>query len=1017
MSGDFTRSTFDPQKNFTAVLHEAGGLVVDADLNEQRHIELHDERQARIDIIGRAGAPEGAAGLEITPAGGDLTIGAGRYYLDGIRVEWPKDLAFTDQPDAPTLPTEPGLYLAVLHVWEQPVDAITDPSIREVALGGASPSIRTQVVARVELLPVSSDSDTPSCATDYPEWDALLGTTPPRMQVRLAEGSSDDPCSIPEDAGYRGLENRLYRVEIHEGNFDATAPGAEDATATPTFKWSRDNGSMVASWTAHDGGIEVTIDRLGPGGTQGFAPGDRVEFTHDGWLRSEQPGLLAVVTEVGATTLRLEDPGGTLGADLTAAFGGAAHPRVRRWDSADVRPLAVAPAELGVGDVTADGWIRLEAGIEVRFDDGTARPGMYWELPARTAALPGTDARQLDWPVDPGTGAYVSRPPDGVRHHYGRLAVLSLGGGGWSRLDDCRPLFPPLTDLPQAGGSGGCGEIAVEPGTDIVGLLLEQDVAVLDEAGALVPGPAGDTLALCFRPGDHPIGNVAFARWRSLRLSGLQTRAVTLHGRLRIRRTANVELRGFRILDRGLEGQRIPALDDDGEADYRWRTRVVEVREATDVVVERVEIEYDDPRWRLKDGQALHVADARDVRVRDCVLTVPRGQNGVRIQDADRAMVEGNRVLQDWGRTLSLDGLSAPERRELASWVGRLVFEFGSVHGRTGNAPAPVTHAVQPQYDRRAYRVGFGPADERYWAAHATVLGFSPNTLPNTTSGVRNALSDGAATMMRQLQDSWDFATLLPPGTSTNTRDLRASRHILQHAVQTRRAALGAALLAEGQTQGGSRPGSLRGNGRRRDPFSTLVNRMRAATLLERLRARLLSRNRWSVGLGGTGIRVARTRAADDLRGTICIRDNWVENFPVGIDGTWKQEHVAQDDVQRLDIVGNALRLHSPLMPLQRGGIIAGGAQRVRVDDNDIDVREGSSYSVNRSRGWFVGVDGIRIRGLVGAWVGVRGNQVRGCAVGLRRVYNEASDPIDASPTRVETFADNAFVGCDFDSL
>ena len=410
------------------------------------------------------------------------------------------------------------------------------------------------------------------------------------------------------------------------------------------------------------------------------------------------------------------------------------------------------------------------------------------------------------------------------------------------------------------------------------------------------------------------------------------------------------------------------------------------------------------------------MADARDVRVRDCVLTVPRGQNGIRIQDAERAMVEGNRVLQDWARTLSLDGLSAPERRELASWVGRLVFDFGSVHSRTGNLRPWVTHALQSQHDRRAYRVGFGPSDERYWAAHATVLGFSPNMLPSTASGVRGALSEGATAIMRQLEESWDFAAMLPPGTSTNTRDLRAARHILQHAVQTRRAALGAALLGEGQ--GPSRGiGAFRANRRNRAPFSALVNRMRAAPLLDTLRARLVSGNRWSVGLGGTGIRIARTRAADVLRGTICIRDNWVENFPVGIDGTWKQEHVAQDDVQRLDIVGNALRLHSPLMPLQRGGIIAGGARRVRVDDNDIDVREGSSHSVNRSRGWFIGVDGIRIRGLVGAWVGVRGNQVRGCAVGLRRVYNAASDPIDATPTRVERFADNAFVGCDFDSL
>ena len=51
----------------------------------------------------------------------------------------------------------------------------------------------------------------------------------------------DDPCELPPTGGYRGLENQLYRVEIHD-------PGQPGGTAT--FKWSRENasvGSRVAS--------------------------------------------------------------------------------------------------------------------------------------------------------------------------------------------------------------------------------------------------------------------------------------------------------------------------------------------------------------------------------------------------------------------------------------------------------------------------------------------------------------------------------------------------------------------------------------------------------------------------------------------------------------------------------------------------------------------------------------------------------------------------------------------------
>ena len=44
------------------------------------------------------------------------------------------------------------------------------------------------------------------------------------------------PCILPEKAGYRGLENQLYRVEIQKFGTETTV----------TAKWSRDNGSVAA---------------------------------------------------------------------------------------------------------------------------------------------------------------------------------------------------------------------------------------------------------------------------------------------------------------------------------------------------------------------------------------------------------------------------------------------------------------------------------------------------------------------------------------------------------------------------------------------------------------------------------------------------------------------------------------------------------------------------------------------------------------------------------------------------
>ena len=49
------------------------------------------------------------------------------------------------------------------------------------------------------------------------------------------EAPADDPCELPPIGGYRGLENQLYRVEVH----DAGQPGG-----AATFKLSSENASV-----------------------------------------------------------------------------------------------------------------------------------------------------------------------------------------------------------------------------------------------------------------------------------------------------------------------------------------------------------------------------------------------------------------------------------------------------------------------------------------------------------------------------------------------------------------------------------------------------------------------------------------------------------------------------------------------------------------------------------------------------------------------------------------------------
>ena len=116
MKGDFTRDTFDPTKYFSRVLMQQGRVQLDADWNEQTSILLHYLRTLAKDILGPHAGPASDMGFEILtqhagpdviakklPAWefdggrrevlqeaikqGDLVIGPGRYYVQGMLVE------------------------------------------------------------------------------------------------------------------------------------------------------------------------------------------------------------------------------------------------------------------------------------------------------------------------------------------------------------------------------------------------------------------------------------------------------------------------------------------------------------------------------------------------------------------------------------------------------------------------------------------------------------------------------------------------------------------------------------------------------------------------------------------------------------------------------------------------------------------------------------------------------------------------------------------------------------------
>lgn len=104
MSGDFSRNTFEPAKNFSLVRMQQGRLFTDADWNEQGDILRDSDRTTAADLIGPAGFPQDEAGFALSYDGGAdaLVIGPGVGYVDGVRhaLDPDAELEIEKQPGA-----------------------------------------------------------------------------------------------------------------------------------------------------------------------------------------------------------------------------------------------------------------------------------------------------------------------------------------------------------------------------------------------------------------------------------------------------------------------------------------------------------------------------------------------------------------------------------------------------------------------------------------------------------------------------------------------------------------------------------------------------------------------------------------------------------------------------------------------------------------------------------------------------------------------------------------------------
>ena len=393
MKGDFSREAFERAGRYAGVLAQQGRVQLDSDWNEQVALALHAARAALGDLIGwhgtaRPGSDTGGEnGFEISLAGTEIMIGPGRYYVDGIPCENARTVSLSDQPFAPKArPTAGDDLLVYLDVWDRSVTYLDDPSLREPALGGPDTSVRLQTVWQVKTV---RGANLPGNAVTRAA--LLRSLSEAGAGVRFA---TDEPGLAPTGTGYTGLENRLYRVEIHDGGDGSRA----------TFKWSRSNGSVAVRVVRCEEGAAVVQSESTEDPV--IAVGDRVELETRATLLAGRPGRMSEVVSVDGARIVPADPVHCDEGDV---------PILRRWDG-PARP------------VTPGVQHELEDGLRVSFTEGRFKTGDYWQFAARTGV------GVIDWPAGEWRG------PFGPDHHYAPLALVRMG----RVVRDLRRTFTPL---------------------------------------------------------------------------------------------------------------------------------------------------------------------------------------------------------------------------------------------------------------------------------------------------------------------------------------------------------------------------------------------------------------------------------------------------------------------------------------------------------------------------------------------------------------------------------------------
>jgi hypothetical protein len=531
MSADFSRVRMNPLLNYAGVELKQGAVLLDADANELVGILDRRLRALASDVLGRAtvGANTPDAfriTLGSTPTGAaTLLIGPGRLYVDGLLAEnhgrelpaertfdpllgepcFSQPVAYDDQPYLPRRDKLPagGRHIVYLDAWNRELTHLEQPGLVEPAVG-VETSSRLQTIWQVKVLPGEIPGDV-TCGTpdnDIRAWAEHIAPSEGRLTTGTFEVADvRDPCELPPTGGYRGLENQLYRLEIHDGGPAGTA----------TFKWSRENASPGSRIVSFVSASELELESLGRDEVLGLRDNDWVEILDDARELAGLPGEMRRISIV-PNKLRHIALHAALPVDLAPAsfpdgnFAREHNLRLRFWNQRDLvsrtgtNGSTVPQVDLNAtplrGVITVpvgNQTLLLENGVTVDFRGTGARgfrTGDYWVFAARTADA---SVEKLD-----------QAPPRGIHHHYTRLAIWDAGAN--AAPTDCRHPWPP------AGGDDcGCTQCVSVEDHNQGRFTIEDAVQRVQRTGGTI----------CLQPGLYQLeGPITVKGARSVRIKG-----------------------------------------------------------------------------------------------------------------------------------------------------------------------------------------------------------------------------------------------------------------------------------------------------------------------------------------------------------------------------------------------------------------------------------------------------------------------------------------------------------------